>query len=85
MASTLSERDRAILDFEGTWAKHVGAKEEAIRQQLGLSPARYYQLLNRVIDDAAALEYDTMLVKRLQRLRAQRHDQNVTRTSGARF
>lgn len=85
MASILSERDRAILDFESTWATHVGAKEEAIRARLGLSPARYYQLLNRIIDDTAALEYDTMLVKRLQRMRAQRDDQRVARTSGARL
>lgn len=63
----------------------MGAKEEAIRARLGLSPARYYQLLNRIIDDTAALEYDTMLVKRLQRMRAQRDDQRVARTSGARL
>jgi hypothetical protein len=65
----LTDRDRAILDFEGEWRRHAGAKEEAIRADLGLSPARYYQLLGRLIDTADAQAYDPMLVKRLRRLR----------------
>ena len=68
----LSDRDRAILQFEGEWRRHVGAKEEAIRADLGLSPARYYQLLGRLIDSAEAQEHDPMLVKRLRRLREAR-------------
>ncbi|MDZ8171945.1 DUF3263 domain-containing protein [Microbacterium xanthum] len=65
----LSDRDRALLDFEGEWRRHVGAKEEAIRADLGLAPARYYQLLDRLIDGVDAQEYDPMLVKRLRRRR----------------
>lgn len=65
----LTDRDRALLDFESAWLRHVGAKEEAIRADLGLSPARYYQLLGRLIDSADAQAYDPMLVKRLRRLR----------------
>lgn len=67
--SMLDDRDRAILDFERGWPQHVGAKEEAIRGQLGLTPTRYYQLLGRVIDSGEALAYDPMLVKRLRRMR----------------
>lgn len=67
--SALDARDRAILDFERRWQQHVGAKEEAIRAELALTPTRYYQLLGRVIDTGAALEYDPMLVKRLRRMR----------------
>ena len=65
----LTDRDRVILDFEGEWRRHAGAKEEAIRADLGLSPARYYQLLGRLIDTADAQAHDPMLVKRLRRLR----------------
>ena len=65
----LSDRDRAILAFEAEWRRHAGAKEEAIRSELALSPARYYQLLGRLIDTAEAQEHDPMLVKRLRRLR----------------
>lgn len=65
----LDDRERAILAFEGRWARHTGAKEEAVRSELGLAPARYYQLLGRLIDTADALEHDPLLVKRLRRAR----------------
>jgi hypothetical protein len=67
--SGLPERDVAILEFERQWWRHAGAKEEAIRSQFALSPARYYQLLNAVIDSPAAVRHDPMLVRRLQRAR----------------
>ena len=67
--TSFDDRDRAILDFERGWQQHVGAKEEAIRAELGLTPTRYYQLLGRVIDNGDALAYDPMLVKRLRRMR----------------
>lgn len=65
----LPERDAAILAFERDWWRHAGAKEEAIRSQFGLSAARYYQLLNTVIDSPEAVRHDPMLVRRLQRAR----------------
>lgn len=68
----LTETDRAILAFEAEWTRHAGAKEEAIRATLGMTPARYYQLLGRLIDTAEALEHDPLLVKRLRRVRDER-------------
>jgi hypothetical protein len=68
----LTDRDRAILAFESRWAAHTGAKEEAIRLELELAPARYYQLLNRLIDTEAALAHEPMLVGRLRRIRDDR-------------
>jgi hypothetical protein len=65
----LTERERAILDFERQWWHHAGAKEAAIRSEFSLSAARYYQLLNATIDSPGALRHDPMLVKRLQRAR----------------
>jgi hypothetical protein len=65
----LSERDIQILEFEREWWHHAGAKEAAIRSQFSLSAARYYQLLNAVIDLPGALRHDPMLVKRLLRSR----------------
>jgi hypothetical protein len=67
--SGLTERDIQILDFEREWWHHAGAKEAAIRSQFSLSAARYYQLLNAVIDLPGALRHDPMLVKRLLRAR----------------
>ncbi len=61
--------DRDLLDFEARWGRHGAAKEEAVRAELSLTPARYYQLLGRLVDDADALAYDPMLVHRLRRVR----------------
>jgi hypothetical protein len=68
----LNETDRAILDFERQWWKYAGAKEQAIRDKFDLSSTRYYQRLNRIINDPAALAYDAALVRRLQAIRARR-------------
>ncbi|MCT9821095.1 DUF3263 domain-containing protein [Microbacterium sp. W1N] len=65
----LSARDLTILDFEARWDRHGAAKEEAVRTELGLTPARYYQLLTRLLDDADALAHDPLLVHRLRRRR----------------
>ena len=81
--ATISERDAEILTFEREWWKHAGNKEQAVREAFDLSPTRYYQLLNRIIDDEAALAHDPMLVKRLRRLRAQRQRQRAARRVGA--
>lgn len=80
----LTDRDRAILAFEAEWRRHAGAKEEAIRADLGLSPARYYQLLGRIIDTADAQAHDPMLVKRLRRLREAREQARLRGTAQAR-
>ncbi|MEV0273097.1 DUF3263 domain-containing protein [Hamadaea sp. NPDC050747] len=69
---TLSERDQAILAFERQWWKHAGAKEQAIRETFEVSATRYYQLLNKLLDDPQALAYDAVLVNRLRRLRMSR-------------
>ena len=75
------ERDRAILDFERDWWQHPGAKEDAIRQTFGLSPARYYQVLGKLMDSEAALAYDPMLIKRLQRVRDDRRSSRQKRVN----
>lgn len=67
-----SELEQRILAFEGQWWRHAGAKEQAIRDTFGLSPTRYYQRLNRLLDEPAALAHDPVLVNRLRRLRVSR-------------
>jgi hypothetical protein len=68
----LTERQRQVLAFERQWWKHAGSKEQAIRDLFAISSTRYYQTLNALLDNPAALEYDPVLVKRLRRLRATR-------------
>ncbi|WP_308799064.1 DUF3263 domain-containing protein [Agromyces silvae] len=67
--AVLDDRARRILAFETRSFGHPGAKAEAVRAEFGLSAARYYRLLAELIDAPAALRYDPMLVKRLQRMR----------------
>jgi Protein of unknown function (DUF3263) len=79
----VSERDRQVLDFEGSWWLYPGPKDRAIREYLGMSATRYYQRLRRLIDEQHALEYDPLTVRRLRRMRRQRLDQIAERVSGA--
>ncbi|MET7863970.1 DUF3263 domain-containing protein [Micromonospora taraxaci] len=71
-AALLTERERAILAFEQQWWRHAGAKEQAVRDTFGVSSTRYYQLLNGLLDNPAALAADPVLVGRLRRLRSSR-------------
>ena len=73
----LTDRDRAILDFERTWWTEPGPKDAAIRERFELSGTRYYQLLTELLDDPAALEYDPLLVRRLRRVRERRRRARV--------
>ncbi|MFT5221829.1 MAG: hypothetical protein ACI867_000123 [Glaciecola sp.] len=72
VVEALEEREREVLDFEREWWRYAGAKEQAIQERFELSTTRYYQLLNDLIDDDRAVEYDPMLVKRLRRMRIAR-------------
>jgi hypothetical protein len=83
--SALAEREQRILAFERQWWKFEGSKEQAIRDEFGFSPTRYYQLLNGLVDTPEALAFDPMTVKRLRRLRADRRRQRTARRLGIRL
>ncbi|MFF5426999.1 MULTISPECIES: DUF3263 domain-containing protein [unclassified Streptomyces] len=70
--SGLGALARALLAVERRSWPGPGAKERAVREQLGLSPTRYYQLLNALLDDPRALAHDPVTVNRLRRVRAER-------------
>lgn len=68
--TTLTDIERAILDFEAGPSWHyVGAKEDEIRRRFGMSPTRFHQILNVLLDNPAALAYKPVLINRLHRLR----------------
>lgn len=68
----LTERDRAILDFERTWWLEPGSKEQRIRDALAMSATRYYQLIAELVDEDEAMEYDPLVVRRVRRDRERR-------------
>ncbi len=71
--AALSEREMRVLAFERGWWRSPGAKEQEIRDALGMTATSYYQLLNDLIDRPEALVFDPALVTRLRRQRARRH------------
>ncbi|AEN11557.1 MULTISPECIES: DUF3263 domain-containing protein [unclassified Streptomyces] len=72
--AALSDQERAVLAVERQSWPGPGAKERAIRERLGMSPVRYFQLLNALLDDRRALEEDPVTVNRLRRVREARRD-----------
>lgn len=81
-ASGLSEQQAALLDFEKQWWALPGSKESEIRERFSISPTRYYQVLNALIDSEEALAHDPLLVKRLRRLRSSRQKERTARRLG---
>lgn len=75
----LSERDRAVLDFEGSWWLYPGPKDRAITEYLGVSSTRYYQALRRLMEDEHALTYAPLAIRRLRRMRRVRLEQLAAR------
>ncbi len=71
----LGMRERGILALERRGFAGPGAKERAIREELGLAPVRYYQLLNALLDDERALAHDPVTVNRLRRVREARRSE----------
>ena len=65
----LSERERAILDFERSWWQQAGRKGDAIKERFGLSAGRYREVLAALIDRSEAEDFDPLVVRRLRRAR----------------
>lgn len=78
----LSELECAILEFERQWWRYSGAKEQAIRDEFGLSATKYYQTLTLLLNKRAAMEFDPLLVKRLRRVRSSRQRARTARRLG---
>jgi hypothetical protein len=54
----LSDLEQDVLAFERLRFQPAGAKYTAIRDQFGMSPWRYQQLLNALLDRPGALRHD---------------------------
>jgi hypothetical protein len=66
----LTDREKEILTFQGEWPG--GSMEAVTRRKFGVPHIRYVQELHAALDNPAALEWDPMLVRRLNRLRYRR-------------
>ena len=68
----LTSTQKAVLQFENRWWRGAGAKQRAIRDELGLTEARYYQELAQLLDNPAAYEAQPALMQRLRQARDER-------------
>lgn len=71
--------DRDLLTFELSAPRSLGAKEDAIKQSLGLTPIRYYQRLNVAIDTPEMMAAFPLLTARLRRKRDERERRRARR------
>ncbi len=75
----LTDTEAAMLDLERSWFKHAGAKDEAVLARFGMTPTRYFAVLNVLLDRPEAMAHDAMTVRRLVRLREARAAERATR------
>ncbi|MCV2489678.1 DUF3263 domain-containing protein [Geodermatophilus sp. YIM 151500] len=78
----LTRREHEMLAFERQWWRRPGAKETAIRRCFDVTPTRYYQTLNALLDRPDALAADPLLVRRLRRVRTARHRRRADEVVG---
>lgn len=80
----LTDREKSVLEFEGSWWLYPGPKDRAIRDYLTMSATRYYQILRRVVDDPEAMDFAPLTVRRLRRMRDESRQRRVVeRFTGA--
>ena len=70
----LTVREHMVLDFAKIRWRSLGVREATIRDLFGVSATRYFQTLNALLDNPAALAAQPQLVNRLRRLRQARSE-----------
>jgi len=79
----LSEREKAVLDFERSWWTFDQPKDSLIRERFQCVEQAYYQELNSVLEQPEAIDYDPLGVRRLRRLRDRRRRARLDSASSA--
>jgi hypothetical protein len=70
----MTELEQGVLAIESQSWRFEGAKHERIVATLGVTPTRFYQVLNSLIDRPEIEAAYPVLVHRLQRLRQGRRE-----------
>jgi len=63
----LTERERAVLDFERTWWTLDDPRDERIRTRFACTPEAFARELAALVDSSDALAHDPLVVHRLRR------------------
>jgi hypothetical protein len=78
----LTERQRAMVEFESSWWMEDAARDTLIRARFACSTEEYYQALNELLDHPGALSFDPLVVRRLRRQRERRRRARLDGGSG---
>lgn len=70
-----------LLAFERAHPRHDGTKEETIRAELGLTPARYYVLLGRAARSLEGMRADAVTARRVREKTELRARQRLDRAA----
>ncbi|QDP44158.1 hypothetical protein SEA_JUJU_42 [Gordonia phage JuJu] len=68
----MTDEDRALLEFAAHRWHFAGNHAAAVHAEFGISVTRFWQRVNNLLDDPAALEHSPVVVNRLRRLRSRR-------------
>jgi hypothetical protein len=63
----LTHQDIRLLEFEGRNPQHTPAKMDVVRTRIGMSPARYYEWLERLARRPEVQDGYPHIVARVQR------------------
>lgn len=55
-----------LIDFESAHPTHSGARDELIRRELGITPARYVVLLKRAVVSMEGIRHDPLAAGRIR-------------------
>lgn len=65
----LTDTQKSMLDLAGQTFKYAGSLENQARERFGLTPTRYWQEVNRLIQTPAAHQHAPALTNRLNQRR----------------
>lgn len=67
----LTDHEKAMLDLATEHFRYAGSLDTAAMDRFGMTPTRYWQEMNRIIETEAALAYRPAAVQRLMARRRQ--------------
>lgn len=62
----LTDQQKAMIDLAGEHFKHAGSLDSAAMERFGMTPTRYWQEVNRLIQTEAAVAYRPSTVAQLK-------------------
>lgn len=78
----LTDQQKQMIDVAGGTYKYAGSLEVEAQAKFGLSPTRYWQEINQLIQTEAAVAYKPALVAKLRGRRTSRAARVTSRLLG---